>query len=44
MYACINETGRGFFEGFRRSEDRPPTFRDPPPPLLFANDSMPVLH
>src|SRR5215207_6086839 len=32
MYACFLETGRGFFGGVCRSEDRPLTFRDPPPP------------
>jgi hypothetical protein len=31
MYACIRETGRGFFEGLCRLEHQPPTFRDPPP-------------
>ena len=31
MYACICETGRGFFAGVCRLEDRPLTFRDPPP-------------
>jgi hypothetical protein len=33
MYACVHQTGRGFFAGACRSEDLPPTFRDPPPPL-----------
>jgi hypothetical protein len=32
MYACIHETEAGFFEGVCRLEDRPLTFRDPPPP------------
>src|SRR5215218_4724221 len=32
MYACFLETGRGFFGVVCRSEDRPLTFRDPPPP------------
>jgi hypothetical protein len=31
MYACIRETGAGFFGGVCRQENRPPTFRDPPP-------------
>jgi hypothetical protein len=35
MYACTHETGRGFFKGMCRLENRPPTFRDPPPPLAI---------
>jgi hypothetical protein len=31
MYACIRETWSGFFEGVCGLEDRPLTFRDPPP-------------
>jgi hypothetical protein len=30
MYACIPETGRGFFEGVCRRENRLRTFRDRP--------------
>jgi hypothetical protein len=32
MYAYTYEIEDGFFEGVCRLEDRPPTFRDPPPP------------
>lgn len=32
MYACVRETGRGFFEGVCGKENWPPTFRDPPLP------------
>jgi hypothetical protein len=28
MYACVHETGAGFFGGVCRLEDRPLTFRD----------------
>jgi len=35
MYACILEIGCGFFEGVSRLENRPLTFRDPPPPHLL---------
>jgi hypothetical protein len=31
MYACIRRIGCGFFEGVCRLENRPLTFRDPPP-------------
>lgn len=31
MYACIRETGGEFFAGVFRQENRPLTFRDPPP-------------
>jgi hypothetical protein len=31
MYACIHETERGFFQGVCGLENRPLTFRDPPP-------------
>jgi hypothetical protein len=30
MYACISETGSGFFEGVYKRENRQLTFRDPP--------------
>jgi hypothetical protein len=30
MYACISETGSGFFEGVCKQENRQLTFRDPP--------------
>ena len=36
MYACFCEIVGGFFAGVCRLEDRPPTFRDPPPPLLHS--------
>jgi hypothetical protein len=42
MYACIHKISGGFFEGMCGLEDRPLTFRDPPPTLAFANGSMPV--
>jgi hypothetical protein len=32
MYAYISETGRGFFAVVCGGENRPPTFRGPPPP------------
>jgi hypothetical protein len=32
MYACIRETGRGFFEGVCAPSDATAIFRDPPPP------------
>jgi hypothetical protein len=34
MYACILETGRGFFEGVRPPGSAIAHLRDPPPPLL----------
>ena len=44
MYASILEIGCGFFEGACRQENRSLTFRDPPPPpVLFANSSMPAV-
>jgi hypothetical protein len=36
MYACISETGRGFFAEVCGGENRPPTFRDPPPLSLAS--------
>jgi hypothetical protein len=39
MYACISETGRGFFAVVCGGENRPPTFRDPPPPLASRSES-----
>jgi hypothetical protein len=35
MYACNRETGRRFFAGVCRREDRPLTFRDPPPRFVL---------
>jgi hypothetical protein len=34
MYACILETGRGFFEGVCPPSDATAHSRDPPPPPL----------
>jgi hypothetical protein len=34
MYACILETGRGFFEGVCTPGNATANFRDPPPPSL----------
>ncbi len=39
MYACIHGIGSGFFAGVCRVEDRPLTFRDPPPPLVERTTS-----
>jgi hypothetical protein len=36
MYACIRETGGGFFAVVCEQEYRPLVFRDPPPPLIFS--------
>jgi hypothetical protein len=33
MYACIRETGRGFFEGVCPPSNATANFHDPPPPL-----------
>ena len=33
MYACIRETGGGFFGGVCEQDNRLLTFRGPPPPL-----------
>jgi hypothetical protein len=38
MYACILEIGRGFFEGVCARENRPLTFRAPPPPPLAQEE------
>ena len=38
----IPEIGGGFFEGVSGHENRPPTFRVPPPTKPFAYDSVPA--
>jgi hypothetical protein len=44
MYACFRETGRGFFDGVCRVEDRPPTSRDPPLRLTLRELTLGGVH
>jgi hypothetical protein len=41
MYACIPETGRGFFEGVCTLVDIPAQFCDPPPPSFERRFVLP---